>query len=58
MKKINRIWLLVVTLSVPLLSHALTVPAAPSGLCSSSGVAVTVINTMLTALQLSPICTQ
>ncbi len=58
MKKINRIWLVVVALSFPVLAHAVTVPSAPTGLCSSSGVAVTVINTILGALQLPPICAQ
>ncbi len=51
--------LAVAVLGVSVMAHAVgppTVPTAPDGLCSSQGVAVTVINILLSLIGQGPIC--
>jgi hypothetical protein len=53
----NKLLLLAVAvLGTPLLAHVVNIPTAPSGLCSSRGAAVTVINILLSLIGQGPIC--
>jgi hypothetical protein len=55
--KTKMLSLAVAVLGIPILAHAVNIPTAPSGLCSSQGVAVTVINFLLAVIHQGPICT-
>ncbi len=48
--------LAVAVLGIPMLAYAMTVPAAPAGLCSDQGVAVKVINFLLSLIGQGPLC--